>query len=63
MATVYRHVDSRPDYISGFGHIIKKKVVGDHPFCFKEVGRAGGVFFFFWGGGGTDQYESGIGLV
>ena len=23
----------------------KKKLVGDHPFCFKEVGRAGGVLF------------------
>ena len=27
------------------------KLVGDHPFCFKEVGRAGGVFF--WRGGGA----------
>ena len=26
----------------------KKKLV-DHPFCFKEVGRAGGVFFFITG--------------
>ena len=21
--------------------------IGDHPFCLKEVGRAGGVYFFF----------------
>ena len=27
------------------GHI--KKIVGDHPFCFKEVGRAGAGFSFF----------------
>ena len=26
----------------------KQKIVGDHPFCFKEVGRAGSVF---WGRG------------
>ena len=32
------------------GHITK--LVGDHPFCFKEVGPAGGVFILFWGGGG-----------
>ena len=24
-----------------------KKKDGDHPFCFKEVGRAGSVFFLF----------------
>ena len=29
--------------LARLGHI--KKIVGDHPFCFKEVGRAGGVFF------------------
>ena len=27
---------------------ISNKLVGDHPFCFKEVGRAGGGFFFFF---------------
>ena len=30
------------------GHI--QKLVGDHTFCFKEVGRAGGGVFL-WGGG------------
>ena len=28
------------------GHI--KKLVGDHPFCFKEVSRADGVSFLNW---------------
>ena len=34
-----------------------KQIVGDHPFCFKEVARAGGVLGFFLGGGGW--YECG----
>ena len=46
------------------GHI-QNKLVGDHNFCFKEVGRAGGVFFFclfscflknWYECGGEDKY-------
>ena len=45
------------------GHI--KKLVGDHPFCFKEVGRAG---FFLGGGAGmnvvkTCMNETGMNVV
>ena len=38
--------------IDGYIRPYKTKFVGDHPFCFKEVGRAGAVFPH-GGGGGT----------
>ena len=34
-------------YISGV-RPYQKKLVGDHPFCFKEVGWASGVFYCFF---------------
>ena len=36
-----------------------KKLVGDHPFCFKEVGRAGNVFPGFFSFLFINWYECG----
>ena len=39
---------------------IYKELVGDHPFCFKEVGRAGGVVVV---GGGVGGGGAGMNVV
>ena len=34
-----------PTWLAGYGPAY---IVGDHPFCFEEVGRAGDDFFFYY---------------